>query len=79
MALTTRRFKLSLALALVLVFIVLTSTVITSLGERRAGLHASRAFVCLSRMKYFLSFFSHGSAVAYDIGTSWVFHLKFYK
>ena len=36
--------------------LVLFSIAITSLGEERASLYASRAFVCLSDMHYFLSF-----------------------
>ena len=38
---------LSLVLLFVLVFISPFSIVITSLGEERAGLYVSRAFVCL--------------------------------
>ena len=37
-------------------FLVLCSIVTTSLGNERAGPHASRAFVCLSCMRYVLSF-----------------------
>ena len=37
-------------------FSVLFSIVISSLWDERAGLYASRVFVCLSRMHYFLSF-----------------------
>ena len=40
------------------VFSVLFSIVITSLGEERAGLCDSRAFVCLFCMRQFMSFFS---------------------
>ena len=47
MVFTTGRLMLSRALLFVLVFLVLFSTVITSLGEERAGLCASRAIVCL--------------------------------
>ena len=39
------------------VFTVLFSIVITSLGEERAGLYASRALVCLSCMRYYYYFF----------------------
>ena len=38
-------------------FSVLFSSVFTSPGDDKAGLYASRAFVCLSCMRYFLSFF----------------------
>ena len=38
------------------VFSVLYSSVITTLGEERAGLCASRAFVCLACMHYFCLF-----------------------
>ena len=52
----TGRFMLCLTLLLVLMFVsVLFSIVITSLGEERAGLYASRAFLCFSFMSYFLS------------------------
>ena len=44
---TTGSFMLSLALLFVLVFSVLFSILISSLGEKRAGLCASCAFVCL--------------------------------
>ena len=38
-------------------FSVLFNIVITSLGKQRDDLYASRAFVCLSCIRYFLSFF----------------------
>ena len=44
---------LSLVLLFVLVFFSLFSIVITSPGEERAGLCASRAFVCLFCTRYF--------------------------
>ena len=53
MVFTVRRFILSLVLLFVL---VLFSIVITSLREERASLNASRVFVCLSCMRYVLSF-----------------------
>ena len=44
---TTERFMLSLTLLIVLMFFsVLFGIVTTSFGEKRAGLYASRAFVC---------------------------------
>ena len=50
---------------------------ITSLGEERAGLYASRALVCLFCTRQFLSFFSvswcQGLAAACDCGTLWTF------
>ena len=46
---TTGRFLLSHALLFVLVFLVLFSTVITSLGEKRAVLFVSRAFMYFAR------------------------------
>ena len=56
MVFITRRFMLSPTLLLVLFFSVLFSIKISSLGEEGAGLYASRAFVCLSCMRYFLYF-----------------------
>ena len=57
-----------------------SSIVITSHGEESAGLYASRAFLCLSCLRYFLSFFSsswcHG--VAAVCGSHRTFHLTFY-
>ena len=53
------------------------SIVITSFGEERTGLCASRAFVCLFCTRKFLSFFSstwrQGLAAACDCGTTWTF------
>ena len=47
----------------------LFSVVITSLGEERAGLYASSAFVCLSCTPYFLFlFWCQGLAVACHFG-----------
>ena len=58
----------------------LFSIVITSLGEKRAGLYGPRAFVYLSCIRCFLSLFSsswyQGLAVANDCGTPWL--LTFY-
>ena len=58
---------------------VLFNIVIISLGEERAGLYASRAFVCLSCMRYVLSFFSsprcQGLGAARDWGTHWTVHV----
>ena len=48
---------LALLSCLTLCFRVLFSIVITSLGEERAGLCASRAFVCLFCARQCLSFF----------------------
>ena len=59
-------------------FSILFSIVITSLGEERAGLCASRACACLSYMCYFLCFFYFFLlAAAYDCGSLWTFHLTF--
>ena len=66
---------------LLLFFSVLFSTVITSLGEERPGLCASRAFVYSFYECPFLSFFSsswcQGLTVACDCGTPWTFLLTF--
>ena len=74
---TAGRFVLSHVLLFVLVFSVLFSIVITSLGEEKGGLCASRAFVCLFCTRQFLSFFSsswsQGLAAAFDCDTSWTF------
>ena len=62
-------------------FSVLFSIVINSPGKETAGLYASHAFVCLSCMCNFVSFFSsswcHGLAAACDCGTSLPFDLIF--
>ena len=54
---------------------------ITSLGEERAGLCASRAFVCLFCTGQSLSFFSsswcQGLAATCDCGAPWTFLLTF--
>ena len=72
MIFTTGHFMLSLALFFVIVFSVLFSIVITSFCEERAGLCASRAFVCLFCTRRFLSFFSsslcQGLAAVCDCG-----------
>ena len=62
-AYTTGRFMFSLALIFVLVFFQSFSIVITSLGEDRAGLCVSRAFVGFSCTRYFVSIFSSSSLV----------------
>ena len=89
---TTGRFMLSLVLFFVLVFIFFFfffvvvvffffGLVITSLGEERAGLCSSHAFVCLVCTRRFVSFFSsswcRGLAAAYDCGTPFTFLLTF--
>ena len=79
------RFMLCLTLLLILLFF--GPIVITLLGkleltwgrERRAVLYASGAFVCLSCMHYFLSFFLPPLAADCDCGTPWTFHLTFFK
>ena len=60
-------------------FFILFSIVITSLGDKGAGLCASRAVVYLFCMCYFLSFFSlcRGMAAVCDCGTPWTFLLFF--
>ena len=62
-----------------LFFSVIFSIVITSLGEERAGLCASPAFVCLFCTRQFVFFFSYswfqGLAAACDCGTPWTFLL----
>ena len=67
----------------VCVFSVLFSIFITSLGEERAGIYASHAFVCSSCMRCFLVLVSssccRGSVTDCDCGTSWTFHLFFVK
>ena len=73
------------------VFSVLFSIVIPSLGEERAGLYASLAFVCLSGIRYFFVFISStccvyvwvgwgagGSAADCDCGSPWTFHFTFW-
>ena len=61
---------------------VLLSIVITSLGEKRAGLCASRAFVCLFCPRQYLSFFFSSCCqrltAACDCGTPWIFLSTFY-
>ena len=57
MVFTVRRFILSYALLFVLIFSVLFSTVITLLRKEKAGLYASREFVCLSCMHYLFCLF----------------------
>ena len=60
-------------------FYISFSLVITSIGKDRAGLYASRAFVCLFCTCLFLSFFSsswcRGLAVVCDCATVWTFLL----
>ena len=52
LVLLTSRFMLSLILLFLCSHVlVLFSIAITSRGEKRAGLHYSRAFVCLSYMR----------------------------
>ena len=58
MVYTSGRFFLSHALLFVPVFFSPFSIVITSLGEERAGLCATHAFVWLLRTRQCLSFFS---------------------
>ena len=62
-------------------FSVRLSIVITSLGEERAGLCASRAFVCLFSMLKFLPYFSFSWCqrliAACNCGTPWAFLLFF--
>ena len=69
----TGRFVLSPALLSVLVFLVLFSIVITSLGAKRAGICAFRAFVCLCCTHSFLFVYSSswckGLAAVCDCGT----------
>ena len=49
---------------------VLVSIVITTLGEERVGFYASRAFVCLSDIRYFFSSsWFRGSAADCHCGT----------
>ena len=62
------------------IFPLLLSIMITSLGEKRAGLCASREFVRLSSMRCFLSFslFVLGLAADCDFGTPWTFYLTFF-
>ena len=82
---TTGCFVSSHVLLFVLLFFVffsvLLSTVITSLGEERPGLCASRAFVYSFYKRRFLSFFSsswcQGLTMACDCGTPWTFLLTF--
>ena len=61
MVFTTGRFMLSLALLFVLVFFSPFSIVITSLGEKRAGLCAYRAFVLY--LEHILDTFGHFTGV----------------
>ena len=62
---------------------VLFSIVITSLGEERAGIYASRAFVCLFCMYHVLYFYlplvtwCRGLAADCGCGTPWTFHFSF--
>ena len=62
-------------------FSFLFSIMITSLGEERAGLCASRSFVCLFCTRQFMSFFSSSwcqrLAAACDCGTPLTFPLTF--
>ena len=83
---TTRRFMFSLTFnfspcsVLYCCYLVLFSIVFTSLGEERAGLCTSRAFVCLSCMRCILSLFSSFwcQRLACDYGTPWTVHLTFW-
>ena len=63
----------------VVVFFSPFSIAITSFGEERAGLYASRAFVCLICSRYVLSLYSsslcQGFAADCDRGTPWIFLL----
>ena len=83
MVFTTECFMLSLVLLFVLVVFSHFIIVITSLVEKRAGLHvcASRAFVYLLYTRWFLSFFSTSwclsVAAACDCDTAWTFLLTF--
>ena len=55
-------------------FFILFSIVITSLGEERAGLCASRVcFVCVSFCHFSLPLGVGGLAVVCDCGTPWTF------
>ena len=58
------------------------SIIIISLGEERAGLYASHAFVCLSCMNYPFSFSLPlgvgGLAADCDCGTPWIFYSAFW-
>ena len=65
----------------VLFFVVVVSSflalVITSLGEEKAGLYASREFVCLFYMRFFFSSsWCPGSDADCDCGTPLTFHPK---
>ena len=78
MVYTSGRFFLSHDLLFVSVFFSPFSIVITSLGEERAGLCATHAFVWLLRTRQCLSFFFsfswyQGLAAACDCGTPWTF------
>ena len=71
---TTRHFILCLILLCGLMyFSVLLSFVITSLGEERAGLYASRASICLL-FCLLLLLLGRCSAADCDCGTLWTFH-----
>ena len=76
---TTGCFVLSYLAICFRMFSDLCSIVITSLGEERAGICASRAFVCLFCTRQFLSFLSsflsQRLTVACDCGTPWMFIL----
>ena len=72
-------FMLNLALSLC-VFTVLFNIVINSLGEERAGLCASRAFVLhmlISVWSFFFSSWCQVLSEASDCGTPWAFLLTF--
>ena len=70
-----RSLPFGILVVLTLLLSVLFSIVATSLGEkRRAGIYASRAFVCLSCMRYVLSLCQVLDA-ACDSCTPWTFHL----
>ena len=70
---------LSLSLLIVLMFFSPISIMITWLGEERAGLYASRAFIMFILHTLLFVFFSSswcvGLAVNYDCGTPWTFYL----
>ena len=80
---TVRCFVLSCPLLFVSVFTVLFRILITSVGEERAGLCTSRAFVCLFCLRQLLSLFSsfsyQGFTAACDCGTPWTFLLTVFS
>ena len=53
---------------------------ITSLGDERDGLYASCMFMLHALLFcLFSSCWCRGSAADYDCGTSWTFHLTFFR